>query len=164
MPEIIIHMEQWVTGHFGKEGAVWFWGMFIFATLLLVAVSFILIQATVKGLNNWLQSEEGWKPIGWPMILWASVTWMVAGAAMNMQASGTGGWSMVLAVAGLSFVAFLAFHGLALRFWRGVVSAGCNLTLGLAALPILQFGLCAVALVVGFVLLAVFSPRYVHVR
>lgn len=156
--------ERWVYQSFGTEATVWFWAAVIVTSVVVLIIGWKFTSAILTKLNNWLASPDGWRPINWRMIVWAAATLIVAGIAAQMYQADNSGWTIPLALAGLSLLAFAGLQLLELSLIRGSISVITNLGLGLLISPIIQLGALAIIVFAVLLIWSIFAPRYVVMR
>lgn len=152
-----------------QEHQIWFWIASIGGVLLLIGSISYLIYRVVRGLNNLLQTADGWRPINTRTWMWlGSGVWLLL-VAHDMHSEALAGWSLVAVCGVLLICGYFWFMVRKLKFLRAMGASVANACIGIVLAPIIIQSIILLLLVIviciGLWINAIFNPRrFVYVE
>lgn len=141
-----------------QEQKIWLWIISTTALLLLIGVFFYLIYSSFRGLNNLLQSPDGWRPINVKSGMWiGSAIWLLL-VAHKMHQDQNPGWSVAVVCGLLAILGFGWFMIQRLKWWRAIGAFIANSCVGIILAPIIiQSVFFVLILIVACLLLWIYA-------
>lgn len=164
MHPIILTVKKWFLTNLGPDGEIWFLVAVSLLALIAAVLVIGIINTAVRRLNDRLMTKDGWRPICWPMAIWAAITWIMLIWASNLRYHSSEHWAVPLFIAAASLLVMVIYHYQILHFLRGTVALSFNLAGGLAITPVVQLGLIAIIAVIVLAIIAFAAPRVVYVE
>lgn len=150
---------------FSQEQQIWLWIISLSALLLLIGVVSYLIYWSFRGLNNLLQSPEGWRPINSKSWMWVGTGIWLLLVARQMHQDQNPGWSVAGVCGLLAILGFGWFMARRLKWWRAIGGFIANSCVGIILAPIvIQWVFLILILIVACILwwiYCLFAPRRV---
>lgn len=151
-----------------QEHQIWFWIGSVTGVLLLIGGFGYLIYRIFHGLNNLLQTGDGWRPINTKTWMWlGSGIWLLL-VAHEMRTEEHPGWSVSAGCGALLICGYFWFMVRRLKFLRATGASVANACIGSILAPIvIQSVILLLLLIVVCIALwisALFNPgRVVYV-
>lgn len=172
-PEWLKSVEAWLMNFadfyetLSPEMAIWFWIAVAVGIIALITGFILLFRATIKTLNNVLQSNDGWRPIRFSTCMWAGTSLATIALAYHTMTLNQQGWTVILAIGTLLLIGFLWFMIKKLRIIKAIGASLINFSLGAIIAPVvIQLSILLIFLflaLIAFYLWALFQPRTVYV-
>ena len=148
-----------------EEQQIWLWIASMTTLLLVVSVVSYLTYRSFRGLNNLLQSPEGWRPINSKCWMWVGTGIWLLLVAHRMHQDQNPGWSVAAVCGLLAILGFGWFMIRRLKWWRAIGGFTVNSCVGIILAPIvIQWVFLILILIVACILwwiYCLFAPRRV---